>query len=109
MVVLMMTGNMHLRLRSSAGTDATTFARLILSRTKVYEQEAILATIKLYTRAANMGLENYTFPSFDGFGVEDMPIENPQFELDHYDGANYTTVVIRESFVISSTFGENND
>ena len=92
--------------QSSAGTDATTFARLILSRTKVYEQEAILATIKLYTKAANMGLENYTFPSFDGFVVQDMPIQNPQFELDHYDGANYTTVVIKRALLFPQRSGK---
>lgn len=53
--------------QGTTGTDATSFARIILSKTKVYEQEAILATIKLYTKAANMSLENYTFPSFEGF------------------------------------------
>lgn len=92
--------------QGTAGTDATTFARLILSRTKVYEQEAILATIKLYTKAANMGLENYTFPSFDGFVVQDMPIQNPQFELDHYDGANYTTVVIKRALLFPQRSGK---
>lgn len=92
--------------QGTAGTDATSFARLILSRTKVYEQEAILATIKLYTKAANMSLENYTFPSFDGFVVQDIPIQNPQFELDHYDGSNYTTVVIKRALLFPQHSGK---
>ncbi len=92
--------------QGTAGTDATTFARLILSKTKVYEQEAILATIKLYTKAANMGLENYTFPSFDGFVVQDMPIQNPQFELDHYNGANYSTVIIKRALLFPQRSGK---
>lgn len=53
-----------------------------------------------------MGLENYTFPSFDGFVVQDMPIQNPQFELDHYDGANYTTVVIKRALLFPQRSGK---
>ncbi|MEG1999468.1 MAG: BatD family protein, partial [Bacteroidales bacterium] len=40
--------------QAGSGTDDKTFARLSLSRTSVYEQEAILATIKIYTKAANI-------------------------------------------------------
>ena len=92
--------------QGTTGTDATSFARIILSKTKVYEQEAILATIKLYTKAANMSLENYTFPSFEGFVVQDMPIQNPQFELDHYDGVNYTTVVVKRALLFPQHSGK---
>ena len=89
------------------GTDDKTFARVILSKTNVYEQEAILATVKIYTRAAGIrSLESATFPSFDGFVVQDIPIQNPQVELEHYSGENYSVVVIKRALLYPQRSGK---
>lgn len=86
--------------QAGSGADAKTFARLVLSKTSVYEQEAILATIKIYTKAANIrSLDNATFPSFEGFVVQDMPIQNPQIELEHFGGENYSVVIIKRALL----------
>lgn len=92
--------------RAGQGTDDRTFARIILSKTKPYEQEAILATIKIYTKAAGIrSLESATFPSFEGFVVQDIPIQNPQIELEHYSGENYSVVAIKRALLYPQRSG----
>lgn len=93
--------------RAGQGTDDKTFARVILSKTNAYEQEGILATIKIYTKAAGIrSLESATFPSFDGFVVQDIPIQNPQVELEHYGGENYAVVVIKRALLYPQRSGK---
>ncbi len=90
-----------------ASSDDKTFARLILSKTSVYEQEPILATIKIYTKAAAISsLDNAVFPSFDGFVVQDIPIQNPQLELEHYNGTNYQVVAIKRALLYPQRSGK---
>ena len=69
--------------RSGQSSDNTAlFVRLILSKSKIYEQEAVLATIKLYTQASGVQAENYSFPSFEGFVVQDIDLpQNTSFSL----------------------------
>ena len=55
--------------------DTTLFIRTVLSKTKVYEQEALLATIKLYTRASGVQAENYSFPKLQWRKLQDGGIE----------------------------------
>lgn len=86
--------------------DDKTFARMILSKTSVYEQEPILVTFKIYTKAANIrSLDNATFPSFEGFVLQDIPIENPQIELEHYQGVNYQVVTIKRALLYPQRSG----
>lgn len=93
--------------QSGQGTDDKTFARVILSKTNVYEQEGILATIKIYTKAAGIrSLESATFPSFEGFVVQDIPIQNPQVELEHYSGENYSVVAIKRALLFPQRSGK---
>ncbi|MEG1643890.1 MAG: BatD family protein [Bacteroidales bacterium] len=93
--------------QAGSGTDDKTFARLSLSRTSVYEQEAILATIKIYTKAANIrSLDNATFPSFEGFVVQDIPIQNPQIELEHFGGERYSVVTIKRALLYPQHTGK---
>ena len=79
---------------------------MILSKTSVYEQEPILVTFKIYTKAANIrSLDNATFPSFEGFVLQDIPIENPQIELEHYQGVNYQVVTIKRALLYPQRSG----
>lgn len=93
--------------RQVASNDDKTFARLVLSKTSVFEQEPILATIKIYTKAANIrSLDNAVFPSFEGFVVQDIPIQNPQIELEHYNGTNYQVVAIKQALLYPQRAGK---
>ena len=86
--------------------DDKTFARMILSKTSVYEQEPILVTFKIYTKAANIrSLDNAIFPSFEGFVLQDIPIDKPQIELEHYKGVNYQVVTIKQALLYPQRAG----
>ena len=90
----------------SPSSDTETFARLIASPTQVYEQQAISVAIKLYTRSDISGLGATTFPTFEGFAVQEIPIANPQMELEHYNGKNYRTVVVKRYIIFPQHAGQ---
>lgn len=96
--------------RQSMGEDAGNtelFIRTVLSKTKVYEQEALLATIKLYTRASGVQAENYSFPSFEGFVVQDIDLpQNTSFELENYNGVNYKMAILKQCLLFPQRTGK---
>lgn len=94
--------------RSGQSSDNTTlFARLILSKSRIYEQEAVLATIKLYTQASGVQAENYSFPSFEGFVVQDIDLpQNTSFSLENYNGVNYKVAVLKQCLLFPQRTGK---
>lgn len=87
--------------------DTETFVRTIVSRTKVYEQEALVATIKLYTRASDLALQNVTMPSFEGFVTQEIELpQDRSYELENYKGKNYKTAVLRKYLLFPQRSGE---
>lgn len=96
--------------RQSMGEEAGNtelFIRTVLSKTKVYEQEALLATIKLYTRASGVQAENYSFPSFEGFVVQDIDLpQNTSFELENYNGVNYKMAILKQCLLFPQRTGK---
>ena len=63
----------------SAVEDPELFVRLILSKKSVYEQEPILATIKVYLRGGNLlGIHDLVMPGFDGFITQEIDLGNTQ-------------------------------
>ncbi|MCD7710020.1 MAG: BatD family protein, partial [Porphyromonadaceae bacterium] len=76
--------------QQSTDEDPELFVRLILSKTTVYEQEPILATIRVYLKGGNLsGIQNMVMPSFDGFVSQEIEMDNIQAELENYNGENY--------------------
>lgn len=69
------------------------FVLPILSKTKVYEQEALLLTYKLYKlRASNFNIGSIglaELPEFKDFQVENVDTKNNNQELENYNGLNY--------------------
>lgn len=94
--------------RSGQSSDNTAlFVRLILSKSKIYEQEAVLATIKLYTQASGVQAENYSFPSFEGFVVQDIDLpQNTSFSLENYNGVNYKVAVLKQCLLFPQRTGK---
>ena len=94
--------------RSGQSSDDTAlFIRLILSKNKIYEQEAVLATIKLYTQASGVQAENYSFPSFEGFVVQDIDLpQNTSFSLENYNGINYKVAVLKQCLLFPQRTGK---
>lgn len=87
--------------------NTTLFAHLILSKSRIYEQEAVLATIKLYTQASGVQAENYSFPSFEGFVVQDIDLpQNTSFSLENYNGVNYKVAVLKQCLLFPQRTGK---
>ena len=80
---------------------------LSLSKTDVYEGEAMVATLKLYFRNTPIhSLADAKLPDFDGFTVQDMDLGNPEASLERYKGANYQMYPIKQWLLFPSRTGE---
>ena len=81
---------------SSTGqiSDDDLFIVATVNKKKVYEQEAILLTYKIYT-TVNLTNVSGKMPDLKGFHTQEMemPKGNREFELEHYNGRNYRTIV----------------
>jgi hypothetical protein len=93
---------------SSASPGATVsnqdlFATATATRTKVFEQEAILLTYKIYT-LLNVSLANVKWPDFKGFHSQEVELPQASWKLEHYNGRNYNTTVYRQ-FVLFPQHG----
>ena len=80
---------------------------LDLSKTGVYEGEAIVATLKLYWRNTQMGNPtDVKLPDFEGFTVQEMDNSGAQATLEHYKGANYQMYPLAKWLLFPSRAGE---
>ena len=81
--------------------------RMILSKTKVYEGEPILATIKYYTVNPNTKITDIKLPTFEGFVVQELDeIKNQSYDMENYDGRNYYTAIIKEYILFPQRGGK---
>lgn len=92
-------GNQSMRQQSrpsSSGNNISSsdlFMTATASRTKVFEQEAILLTYKLYTLVNITQLEG-KLPTLDGFQIQEIPLpRNKEFDMEQYNGRNYRSLV----------------
>lgn len=82
-----------------AGTPAQISAddllvRVFFSKNSVYEQEPVVATIKVYTKYDISSFMVTTQPVFEGFLTEELPV-NLETSMEHYNGQNYHTAVLK--------------
>jgi len=67
------------------------------SKTRAYEQEAILLTYKIYTAVDLRGFDNVKMPDFKGFQSQEVELPtNRKWDLEHYKGRNYRTTIYRQ-------------
>lgn len=77
-------------------TDKDLFITASASKTKVYEQEAILLTYKVYTVVDLRQLYG-DMPDLKGFHTQEVELPAQKtFTLEHYNGRNYNTTVWRQ-------------
>lgn len=77
-------------------SDNDVFLIASANKTKVYEQEAILLTYKAYTTLQLTEL-NGKMPDLKGFHMQEVDLpDNKEFQLEHYKGRNYKTLVWRQ-------------
>lgn len=76
-----------------------------MSKDKVYVQEAVIATIKVYTKYNILSFRATTLPTFDGFLSEELPV-NEQPKLEHFRGSNYYSAVLKRCLLFPQKEGK---
>ncbi|MCH5247119.1 MAG: protein BatD [Muribaculaceae bacterium] len=82
------------------------FVRMIPSRTSVYEQEPVECTIKLYTKYQINRFSAVSQPNFDGCLIEEIPIQSALNEIEHYNGENYMTAILKKVILFPQKSGK---
>ncbi len=82
------------------------FVRIILNKSKAYEQEPIVCTIKLYTKYSISSFMPTTQPSFDGFLIEELNLQPQLNEVEHYNGQNYMTAILKQCLIFPQKSGK---
>lgn len=94
--------------RQGSSTDISNdnlFIIASVNKTKVYEQEALLLTYKVYTDVNLVNLDNPT-PDLKGFNIQEVELpQQREFELEHYKGHNYNTLVWRQYILFPQETG----
>lgn len=82
------------------------FVRIIMSKQRVFEQEAVVCTIKLYTKYQISQFMTTLQPSFDGFLIEELPIEPSLNNVEHYNGENYMVAELKKCILFPQKSGK---
>lgn len=82
------------------------FVRIEMSKQKVYEQEAVVCTIKLYTKYQISQFMTTLQPSFDGFLIEELPISNNLNNVEHLNGENYMVAELKKCILFPQKSGK---
>ena len=94
---------------ASSGTNISNenlFVIASVNKTKVYDQEALLLTYKVYTNVNLINLDN-PVPDLKGFNIQEIELsQQRQFELEHYKGENYNTLVWRQFVLFPQETGK---
>lgn len=69
-----------------------------LSKTKIYEQEAVLLTYKLYVASVSVSsIRPVKIPDFSGFHSQELDLLNSdRWDLENYQGRNYRTAILQQ-------------
>lgn len=77
-----------------------------VNKTKVYDQEALLLTYKVYTDVNLVNLDN-PVPDLKGFNIQEVELsQQRQFELERYKDHNYNTIVWRQFVLFPQETGK---
>lgn len=78
--------------------------RVSFSKNNVYEQEAVIATIKVYTRLEIKDFRVVQQPEFEGFLSEELPVDN-RVRLENYNGQNYYAAELKKCLLYPQKSG----
>ncbi len=83
------------------------FVRVILNKSHAYEGEAIECTLKLYTKFERINSFMMTSPpTFDGFLIDELDTQAALNEVEHYNGQNYITAVLKKCIIFPQKSGK---
>lgn len=76
-----------------------------LSKNSMYEGEATIATIKVYTKYSISSFQATSLPAFDGFISEELPVSQ-KTEIEHFRGDNYYSAVLKRCLLYPQKSGK---
>ena len=82
------------------------FIRINLSKSSAYEQEAVVCTIKLYTKYQISQFMPTLQPSFNGFLIEELPISPSLNNVEHINGQNYMVAELKKCILFPQQSGK---
>ncbi len=92
---------------TTASETSDLFVKVSLSKTEAYIGEAIIATIKIYTRVDLAGFEDISIPDFTGFLTQDIQAPTQiNLERESVDGVIYNAGLIKETILIPQRAGK---
>lgn len=87
--------------------DGNLFMRATVSEANVYEQQALVYTVKLYTTYDAIKFIGATAaPKFDGFVVEESKAISSSLNYETYNGKTYATAVIARYIIFPQMTGQ---
>lgn len=95
-------------MKQSAGADVEArdfFVKVSMSKDVVYEQEAVVCTIKLYTRYNVSAFHCTQQPSFNGFLIEELPVSNNFQLVEMVNGKRYATAELKKCILYPQESG----
>lgn len=82
------------------------FVKIEMSKPRVYEQQAVVCTVKLYTKFPIKEFVPLQQPEYTGFLIEDItPKMPPTAPVEQYNGQNYYTAILRKSILYPQKSG----
>lgn len=96
-------------MKQSAGDNVDAqdfFVKISLSKDVVYEQEAVVCTIKLYTRYNVSQFNCSQQPSFNGFLIEELPVSNNYQQVEMIGGKRYATAELKKCILYPQESGK---
>lgn len=82
------------------------FVRITMSKQQVYEQEAVVCTIKLYTKYQVSTFMATKQPSFNGFLIEELPLSPTLNKVERVDGQNYMVAELKKCILYPQQSGQ---
>ena len=82
------------------------FVRIEMSKPRVYEQQAVVCTIKLYTKYQVSQFMPTIQPSFDGFLIEEIPMQPSLNKIETLNGQQYMVAVLKKCILYPQQSGD---
>lgn len=84
------------------------FVRTLVTKSRLYEQEVLTLSYKLYVTGLDIRgfTEKTSIPDFTGFFKQDLDQQDIQFELEHYNNRNYQVATIYQTLLYPQHSGD---
>lgn len=93
---------------ASVGIDKNLFVNILLSTSKVYRGEQVIATYKLYSRYDAVELSSFDMPVLNGFWSEEVETKNSGWEpkSETINGLRYKVAILKKQVLFPQRSGE---